>query len=330
MQSKDPFIGRYPASDHQDLIQVVGPGAGVLWRLSQCSTTWFSGVGAPTTTAFPGALANNLYYDAASGNIWQFSGSAWVQLVTPPSGSYIYFEDDFTNSTPVSDVTGEFGFVGEQNWVYGPIHASGSTIFPESGTQMNPGIINIAAEGLNTGVSLFRGGTFNFESSAPLGILGSFSDWRIDCWFSTTNISFGTPFSEYAVRIGFCTVGQEVADAPSGGAWIEYDYANANSSLGFVLRTANAGTSTYVPLGIPPLGINATIFNHVTLTSPTPGTIVCNLVVQAESLSASVTSSTNIDTTNVCMPIMQMISRGESAANLLVDRFSYSAPTGRI
>ena len=36
MQSKDPFIGRYPASDHQDLIQVVGPGGAVASKPSIC------------------------------------------------------------------------------------------------------------------------------------------------------------------------------------------------------------------------------------------------------------------------------------------------------
>jgi hypothetical protein len=76
MQVTDPFIGRYPNAPNQDMIQVVGPGGGILWRLSQTSTTWFSGTGTPTTSAFPGALSGNLYLDTSTGNIWQLS-SRW-------------------------------------------------------------------------------------------------------------------------------------------------------------------------------------------------------------------------------------------------------------
>ena len=57
-----------------------------------------------------------------------------------------------------------------------------------------------------------------------------------------------------AVRVGFCVGGDMIADAPSGGAWIEFDTANPDSSSGFVLRTVDNSASTYVPLGYAPPG----------------------------------------------------------------------------
>jgi hypothetical protein len=59
-----------------DLLQIVGPGAGVVWRLRQNFAVWFTGLGAPTTQA--GQLNGNLYFDTTTGDIWQLQSGTWI------------------------------------------------------------------------------------------------------------------------------------------------------------------------------------------------------------------------------------------------------------
>jgi len=112
----EPFIGRFANSPNQDLIQVVGAGGGVLWRLSQMSATWFSGTGAPTVSAFPGALTNNLYLDTSSGNVWQFNGTSWVEVEV---GGSAYPTPNWLNVK-------QYGAVGNGRWDIAT--ASGTTV----------------------------------------------------------------------------------------------------------------------------------------------------------------------------------------------------------
>ena len=118
MQVSEPFIGRYPNSPNQDMIQVVGQGGGVLWRLSQMSTTWFSGVGAPSISAFPGALSGNLYLDTSTGNVWQFNGSTWTEV---EAGGTAFPTPNWINVKT-------FGAVGNGRYDKAQINAGGTTV----------------------------------------------------------------------------------------------------------------------------------------------------------------------------------------------------------
>jgi hypothetical protein len=106
MAISEALIGRYPNTVNEDLIQITGAGGGVLWRLSQMNTVWFSGTGAPSGSAFPGALSGNLYLDTASGNVWQFNGSTWIEVEV---GGAAYPTPNWLNVKT-------FGAVGNGRW----------------------------------------------------------------------------------------------------------------------------------------------------------------------------------------------------------------------
>jgi hypothetical protein len=94
----DPIVGRYQNPGGADLIEIVSPGSGVQWRLSETSATWFEGTGNP-------------------GTIWQFNGKTWVQIEIGGSA----------NPTPNWINVRAYGALGNGRWDT-VASASGTTV----------------------------------------------------------------------------------------------------------------------------------------------------------------------------------------------------------
>lgn len=261
---------------------------------------------APTATVFDNStkLATTAYVDQSC-----------------VSGAEAFLEDDFTTANSAT-VSASAGYSAETGWSVAPITGGTTgTLAGAASTIQNPGQVVITTTAVSgQGISLYKGGGAN--NASPLGILGANTGWQLDYWFVIP-----ATITNYCVRVGVAVAGQQIADAPSGGFWLEFDTANASSNTNFELRTVNASTSNYVSSGVAP---TASHVYHVRFTSTVAGTIKCQLGDNNGALGAAFTTSTDVDTTHACLPIIQVLPRTTAAVTLNVDRYSHLLVTGRV
>jgi hypothetical protein len=242
------------------------------------------------------------------------------------SGGVVQWDEDFSgaNTATASAATSLNGT--ESGWSIAPITGgtTGTVSAGSSGfsTFQNPGTVIITTPATSgQGVAMYKGGGAN--ASAPLGILGANANWQLDMWFLLP-----ATITNYAFRVGIVVSGQQVADPPTGGMWLEYDTANASSNTNIEFRTVSASTSNYVSFGSAPV---ASTWYHLRIYSNAAGTIAWQLGSANGALSAAVTTTTDIDTTHSCEAFIQVIPRTTAAAaTLTIDRASWIAITGRV
>lgn len=231
--------------------------------------------------------------------------------------------DDFTtgsaNSTTVSSAT-SVSF--DSYWVVSPVTAGTTgTIARSSNTFVNPGEILFTTVA-TTGDGLVIGKSDN-NGKGPLGILGANTNWQVDVWIQT-----GATITNYAIRAGVTSgTNSYIADAPTGGAWAEFDTANASSNTNWMLRTVNSSTSNFVSSGVAVAG---STWYHLRISSTVIGTISMQVGSANGALGAPVTSSTDVDSTNIYTLAIQLIPRSNAAVTATLDRVSFIAKTGRL
>jgi hypothetical protein len=270
-----------------------------------------------TTALSPNLTVANV---SANKNSTAVSNTAYTdQYLT--TGSVNFFQDDFnmagTTTASAANVT-----YGDTVWGIAPITGGTTGTFsPSASTSQNPGQVLITTPAVTgDGVSIYKGG--GGASGSGLGILGAETGWQIDFW-----IQLPATITSYAFRCGMCIAGQQVADSPTGGAWVEYDTANSSSNSVIELRTVAASTSNYVSTTITPV---TSTWYHFKFTSTVSGTINVQVGSANGSLGSLISSSTDVDTTHQYMPFIQVLPRTTTAATLVVDRYSHSIPLTRV
>jgi hypothetical protein len=280
------------------------------------------------------ATANSSVGTAAAGQVATVDGSGNVQVqttVTIPSNghgdsSYSYLGggayglvDDFM-SMPTITISATQNIWGDTYWTATPVTAGTTgTVAAGTSTFLNPGTVLLTTPATTgDGIAMHKSG-----GTGSLGVLGANAGWQEDFWFQTP-----ATITNWAARLGYATLGQQAADPPTGGAWLEYDTANGSSSTDWTFRTCNAGTCNYdTTHSLVPA---ASTWYHLRIYSTVAGTIGWQLGTANGALSTVATDTTDVDTTSKCEPYFQVIARTTAAATLTVDRFSYVANTGRL
>lgn len=220
---------------------------------------------------------------------------------------------------------GTFGvgavFAFDQYWIESQIAAGTTGTFQRmDGTYQNPGTLLCTTPAVSGNGGAFGKGDFN--GRGPLGALGANAGWQYDTWIQTP-----ATITSYATRHGLASgTNQFFIDAPTGGVWVEFDTANASSNTNWTLRTVNASTSTFVSTGV---AVAASTWYHIRISSVVAGTILCQIGVANAALGAAVSSSTNVDATNVYTLMMQIIPRTTAAVTITLDRITFNATIGR-
>lgn len=273
----------------------------------------------PTTGYALGASAATT--PAAFNNSTSLATTAYVDN-TFISGATALFDDDFLYCSNAVTVTTGSVYPGDTDWSAIQVTGGSQVLTSQSGTFQNPGqlLITTPATG-NDGCALYKGGGGN--TTGPLGVLGNSAGWRYDAWFQTA-----ATITNYCVRVGLAKGGQQAADAPTSGMWIEYDTANANSNSLWTIRTVSASASNYSTTNMAaPV---ASTFYHVRIRSTAAGTILFSIGSANGALNTETSITTDVDTTSNMMPWLQVIPRTTAAVTLVVDRISFFAATGRV
>jgi hypothetical protein len=300
-----------------DLLPIDRSGANFSLKVSDI-------LASPALTGFPSSPTLAPFSGSISGSHNTALATVGYVDAIVYGGGEVYFVDDFLMINPGGfTVAASEPLTSDTMWDAAPITGGTTgTVLAAAGSFINPGQIMLNTPATTgDGVCIAKVGTSS--SFGPFGVLGSNANWEVDFWIQTPSV-----ITNYAVRVGFATgaTGYKT-DAPTGGVWAEFDTANANSNTNWTLRTVNSSASNFVSSGV---AVAASTFYHIRIASSVSGTISLQVGSANGALSAAVTSSTDIDTTNPYQLTVQLIPRTTSAVSLIVDRVSYIAASGRV
>jgi len=237
------------------------------------------------------------------------------------TGGGTSFFDDFIASSTNASITTATTQNGDTPWNAVQIAGGTQSWTYQSGSFTNPGQIVLTTSATSgDGIAIYKGGGAN--NAGPLGILGNNAGWQYDCWFQLP-----ATITNFCCRVGVAKGGQQAADAPNSGMWIEYDTSNASSNSVFEYRTVVSGTPTYTSSSVTPV---ASTFYHVRIRSLVAGTILFAIGSGNSALSADVSVTGDVDTTSSMLPLIQVLPRTNSAVSLTLDRISFTSATGRV
>jgi hypothetical protein len=320
----DPILARVNSQNGADLIQVVAPGTGVSWRLNNFQNVWYSGTGSPVTAGVTGMVTGSLYVDTSSGNVWQYSGTAWAQI--PGTGSQIYsevgiagFREDFISGgtllTTASTTPSVIAF--DTPWIVQAI-GNPSTAGVATGTL---GLPNVGTVDLN--VSPASSGDGMLMTNNVAGSLGDLAftlsgqiNWQMDFIMQSPE----GPTQE-CIRMGLCATSEGANDPPADGMWVRYDEAQGDTLFTWECRAG--GTSTTSTANS--IAVNSR-YHHFRIRSLVAGTILFSVDGGLE---------TAISTNNVpdapMLVFIQLLSRANTSnvAQMNVDFVSFTIATGR-
>jgi hypothetical protein len=271
--------------------------------------------GVPSTQSNPPANTARMYYNQAT-NTFYVSDPNGNPLLN--NGSFAGFVEDFTATTvnlPLT-VTTSTEDLFDGAWIIQTITAgtTGTVAANNPADNIHIGALTLttpATSGDGISISKSLNGTDTLPPTTAAG-------WVFDCWFQTP-----ATITNYCIRIGL--MGGAASDPATGGTWLEYDTANSSSNTAFTLRTVLSSASTYASSGVAPI---ASTWYHVQIT--TNGTTATMKLGVANAAPTTVaTSITNI-TTGAQLPAVNVLPRSNVAVSVVVDRISFSYPTGRL
>lgn len=238
------------------------------------------------------------------------------------SGGSTSFVDDFLFAANGISITTGSTYNGDTPWAAIQISGGTQTIASSVGTVQNPGAMTITTSATTgQGCAFFKGG--GGSATGPLGALGNNIGWQVDIW-----AELPATITNYCARLGLAKGGLAAGDAPTSGLWWEYDTANTgNSDTKWTIRTVSGGVSNYSAAGPAPA---ASTWYHFRIRSVTAGTILFSVGAGNAALGAETAISTDVPSTDAMMPWFQVLARSNAAVTLIMDRYSYTAPTGRV
>lgn len=251
------------------------------------------------------------------------AGNTNMLLFGSASGNASFVDDFISSQAPVT-LSAPAAYLGDTEWDVGPVTGGTTgTLTPTNGTFQNPGQILITTPATSgDGAYMFK---TNLASAAALGVLGASSGWQLDFWIQTPATITNYGFKAGVVKVGF---GNESSDSLLTGAnVIEYDTANASASTDWTFLTVSAGNTNYSASSVVPA---ASTWYHFRISSTTAGTISFQIGAANGALGAATNITTDVDTTSVMTPFIQLYPRSAAAVTVTIDRISYFATTGRL
>ena len=115
--------------------------------------------------------------------------------------------------------------------------------------------------------------------------------------------------------------------APAAASYVEYDTANASSNADWTFVTIAASVAHYSASAVVPA---ASTWYHFRLSSTSAGTIAFQIGTANGALNAATSITTDVDSTSVMTPFVQLYARTSAAVSVTLDRISYFATTGRL
>jgi hypothetical protein len=169
MANNETVLGSFSNPTGIDLLDIVTPGGGVAWRLSQSQVPWFQGYGPPTFAGVPAALPLNYYIDQSNQNVYELdvTGTVWNLI-----GSLVSTND-------VTSVFGRTGAITAQTGDYSFSQISGSVGIAQIGASGSPSSSNYlrgdgswsvpGGSGISSPVTTAAGNPFIFNTDLQFG-----------------------------------------------------------------------------------------------------------------------------------------------------------------